>query len=66
VTASLAGMTRLRRGDITLGAALEDRRLDAHGPPRLRRRLRDRLNLSPLAAVPSQREEAGKAGRNSG
>jgi len=54
---TLPDMIRIVRGDLGLDAALSDGRLDAHGSRRARRALRPWLNLSPLAAVPSEREK---------
>jgi DNA-binding HxlR family transcriptional regulator len=55
--ASLPDMIRIVRGDVSLRAALERERLDVTGPGRPRSRLAGWLNLSPLAAVRSQRVE---------
>jgi hypothetical protein len=58
LSASLPDRIRIVRGDLTLHAALEQERLDVVGPGRRRRWLPAWLNLSPLAAVRSQRDRA--------
>lgn len=58
---TLPDMIRIVRGDLRLGAALEDGRLEAHGSHRARRRLRAWLNLSPLAAIASRRQHRAAA-----
>jgi hypothetical protein len=55
-------MIRIVRGDLRLGAALEQERLDVVAPGRKRRWLSAWLNLSPLSAVRSQRvQDSGRA-----
>ncbi len=52
---SLADMIYIVRGDLPLGQAIEDGRLDVTGTASARRALRAWLNLGPLAKVRSQR-----------
>lgn len=59
--ASLPDMIRIVRGDLTLRAALEQERLDVAGAARPRSRLAGWLNLSPLAAIRSQRVDGSGA-----
>lgn len=54
VTGTLRSLIRVVRGDLTVGAALEQHRLEVSGDDRPRARLRGWLNLSPLAAIRSQ------------
>lgn len=51
LSSSLPDMIRIVRGDLKLGAALDQERLDVVGPGRKRRWLSAWLNLSPLSAV---------------
>lgn len=55
LSATLADMIHVWRGDLPLARARDAGRLEAHGPPRLVRALPAWLNLSPLAAVPPAR-----------
>jgi hypothetical protein len=55
LSATLPDMIRIVRGDLKLGAALEQERLEVTCAGGLRRRLPAWFNLSPLAAVRSQR-----------
>ena len=58
VTGTLRNLIRVVRGDLSVAAALAQRRLEVSGVDRPRARLRGWLNLSPLAAVTSQRTSA--------
>jgi DNA-binding HxlR family transcriptional regulator len=58
VSATLRDLIRVVRGDLTVGAALEQRRLDVTGTERPRLRFRAWLNLSPLASIRPQRSSA--------
>lgn len=51
LSVSLVDMIRVYRGDISLGSALDDGRLEAIGDAAARRALPGWLNLSPLAKV---------------
>src|SRR5262245_9967976 len=51
MSATLADMIRIIRGDLKLTTALEQERLDVTCPSRLRHRLRAWFNLNPLAAI---------------
>ena len=62
LSATLPDMIRIVRGDLKLGAALEQERLEVTCAGGLRRRLPAWFNLSPLAAIGSQRARAGRAG----
>jgi DNA-binding HxlR family transcriptional regulator len=53
--ATVRDMIRIVRGDLPLAAALREERLDVVGPSRQRRWLSGWFNLSPLAAVKSER-----------
>jgi DNA-binding HxlR family transcriptional regulator len=55
LASTLRDMIYLVRGDMALARALSSGRLDAHGESGNLRALRSWLNLSPLAAIPSQR-----------
>jgi len=57
VTATLADMIRVYRGDISIAAAVESDRLEAIGSTAARRRLSAWLNLSPLSAVQTRRRQ---------
>ena len=50
---TVADMIHVWRGDVGVNRALETERLQAHGPRRLVRKLRDWLGLSPPASVKS-------------
>ncbi len=54
---SLPDIIYVIRGDLPLAEALESGRLDAHGPRRITGKLKQWLNLSPLADVKSVRGE---------
>jgi hypothetical protein len=58
---SLVTMIYIVRGDISLRRALDDGRLEAIGEATARRALAAWLNLSPLAAIRSQRADAEAA-----
>ncbi len=58
LASTLPNMIYIIRGDVSLIAARRSGRLEVHGTSSLSRRLTDWLNLSPLAAVPSQRADA--------
>jgi DNA-binding HxlR family transcriptional regulator len=58
---SLATMIHIVRGDIDLGRAIDSGKLEAIGEANARRALRAWLNLSPLAAIRSQRADAEAA-----
>lgn len=61
LTVSLRDMIHLVRGDLPLARALDQGRLEAHGPAWARRALPRWLALGPLAQVKSQRPEARAA-----
>ena len=61
--ASVRDMIRIVRGDMSLDAALAQERLDVAGPARHRRWLPGWFNLSPLAAVRSERPPVGARAR---
>jgi DNA-binding HxlR family transcriptional regulator len=63
---TLPDMIYLVRGDLPLARALSSGRFDAHGDSGKRRALGSWLNLSPLAAVPSQRAAAGRVAQEAG
>ncbi len=52
LAATVADLIRVYRGDVSLGAATGDGRLEVIGGRAARDRLADWLNLSPLAAIP--------------
>ncbi len=54
LTTTLPDIIHLYRGDISLRQAIDDDRLDVHGPARLRRHLAAWFNFSPLNDVPSK------------
>ena len=51
LSTTVPDMTRIWRGDLRLERAVDERRLDVHGPPALARELSAWLNLSPLASI---------------
>lgn len=55
LSASVADMIHVWRGDVGLERAMDENRLKAHGASRLVRKLGDWLNLSPLASIESRR-----------
>lgn len=57
LAATVADMIHVWRGDVAVARALDDGRLEAHGPRALVRRLGDWLGLSPLAGVPPARPD---------
>ncbi|RDD61316.1 winged helix-turn-helix transcriptional regulator [Ferruginivarius sediminum] len=57
LTVTVRDMIHIWRGDLTLRRALDEARLDAHGPRRLVRALGAWLNLGPLAGIPSARAD---------
>lgn len=61
LTVSLADMIRIYRGDITLGRAIEDGRMEVIGTASKRRALSAWLNLGPSTRVKSRRADAGGA-----
>ncbi len=63
LTVTVRDLIYIVRGDLALGRALEDGRLEAIGPRALRARLRAWFNLSPLARVRSQRPEGAMVTR---
>ncbi len=58
VSGTLRNLIRVVRGDISVGAALDQHRIEVFGAGRARARLRAWLNVSSLAAVRSQRASA--------
>lgn len=58
---SLVTMIQIVRGDISLRRAIDSARLEVIGNAKARRALGAWLNLSPLAAIPSQRADAEAA-----
>jgi DNA-binding HxlR family transcriptional regulator len=58
LSASLRDLIHVYRGDISVAAALGSGRLEALGPRAMVRRLKDWLNLGPLADVPPARVAA--------
>jgi DNA-binding HxlR family transcriptional regulator len=58
---SLVTMIRIVRGDISLSRAIDSGRLEVIGAAKARRALGAWLNLSPLAAIRSQRADAEAA-----
>lgn len=61
LTCSLVSMIYIVRGDISLRCAIDDGRLEVIGEAKARRALGAWLNLSPLAAIRSQRADAEAA-----
>jgi DNA-binding HxlR family transcriptional regulator len=59
LTATVADLIHIWRGDIGVDRALADGRLEAHGPRSFTRRLEAWLTLSPFAGVQSARGETG-------
>lgn len=58
LTAKGRDMIYIWRGDLSLDEAVDADRLDAHGPKRLVRALRDWLTLSAFAGIKSQQEKS--------
>ncbi len=57
LSGSVADVIRIYRGDIRIGTALEDRRIELHGSEADRKAFPAWLNLSPLAEVASMRTQ---------
>lgn len=54
---TLPDMIRIVRGDLGLGVAPENGRLESHESGKARRALRSWLNLNPLAAIGLERDD---------
>ncbi|MDA7430531.1 helix-turn-helix domain-containing protein [Primorskyibacter aestuariivivens] len=52
LSATLADLIHVYRGDVSVGSAVENGQLEALGPSRLVTKLKDWLNLGPLSEVP--------------
>jgi DNA-binding HxlR family transcriptional regulator len=53
ITTSLKDMIHIWRGDVSLAKAIDDGRLEAHGPTDLLKALPDWLETSPFSKIPS-------------